>query len=68
MMVTTLTRSEIHLLRLALEYFIDSKKDEIEYDWVEGVHDDAISSCHAWIKDALELDVILQTMRNEVPI
>ena len=67
-MTTTLTRSQIHLLRLALEYFIDGKRDEIEYDWVEGIHDDAISSCNAWIKDALELDVILHIMRNEVPI
>ena len=53
---------QIRLLRTAIEYFIDAKQDEIEYDWVEGVHDQAIESCNAWINDALELDEVLKAM------
>ena len=60
-----LSRAEIHLLRTALEYFIDAKRDEIEYDWIKGVHNDAIESCMAWIRDAEELDNVLLEMRNE---
>ena len=56
---------EIRMLRTALEYLIDGKKDEIEYDWVAGVHDDAIESCKAWIRDALELDLKLKIMYRE---
>jgi hypothetical protein len=32
---------------------------------MEGVHDDAIESCQAWIRDAEELDKILKQMRWE---
>ena len=56
---------QIRLLRTAIEYFIDAKKDEIEYDWVKGKHDDAIESCHAWIRDAEELDILLKEMYRE---
>jgi|TARA_R100000479_G_scaffold129898_1_gene68122 hypothetical protein len=65
-MTTTLTRQQIHLLRCAIEYFIDAKQDEIEYDWIEGMHNDAIEMCRAWIKDAEELDNVLIQMRNEL--
>lgn len=58
-------RYQIHLLRTALEYFIDAKKDEIEYDWDEEIHAEAIESCKAWIKDADALDRILYKMRFE---
>ncbi len=64
-MTTKLNRFQIHLLRTALEYFIDAKQDEIEYDWMEGVHNDAIESCQAWIRDAEKLDKILKEMRWE---
>lgn len=56
---------QIQLLRTALEYFIDAKKDEIEYDWVKGRHDDAIESCKAWIADALELDMHLKILYRD---
>ena len=56
---------QIRLLRTAIEYFIDAKKDEIEYDWVAGTHDDAIESCKAWILDAQELDEVLKKMYRE---
>lgn len=61
----TLNAYQISLLRTSLEYFIDAKKDEIEYDWVEGRHDDAIESCKAWIADALEVDLLLKIMYRE---
>lgn len=64
--MTKLNRYQIHLLRTAIEYFIDAKNDELEYDWIEGVHDHAIESCNAWIKDAEALDEILKEMRWEV--
>ena len=56
---------QISLLRTAIEYFIDAKKDEIEYDWVAGQHDDAIESCKAWIADAWETDILLKIMYRE---
>ena len=62
-MTTQLNRYQIHLLRTAIEYFIDAKKDEIEYDWIEEIHKDAIDSCNAWIKDAEAVDRILYKMR-----
>ena len=62
-MTTQLNRYQIHLLRTAIEYFIDAKNDEIEYDWIDGVNDDAIESCKSWIKDAEAVDRILYKMR-----
>ena len=61
----TLNAYQISLLRTSLEYFIDAKKDEIEYDWVAGRHDDAIESCKAWIADALEVDLLLKIMYRD---
>ena len=57
-------RYQIHLLRTAIEYFIDAKKDEIEYDWDKEIHHDAIESRKAWIKDAEDLDRMLYKMRD----
>ena len=33
-MTESLNCYQIRLLRTAIEYFIDAKQDEIEYDWV----------------------------------
>ncbi len=64
-MTTKLNPFQISLLRTAIEYFIDAKKDEIEYDWVEGQHDEAIESCKAWMSDAEEVDALLKIMYRE---
>ena len=64
-MSSKLNQFQIRLLRTAIETFIDSKNDELEYDWVVGIHDDAIESCKAWIADALELDEVLKIMYRE---
>ena len=64
-MTTKLNPFQISLLRTAIEYFTDAKKEEIEYDWVEGQHDDAIESCKAWIFDAVEVDALLKKMYRE---
>ena len=61
-MTESLSCYQIRLLRTAIEYFIDAKQDEIEYDWVEGVDDQAIESCHAWIADAEDVDELLKIM------
>ena len=65
MVKTTLNPFQIRLLRSAIEDFIDAKKDELEYDWVAGVDDDARESCKSWIADALELDLVLKIMYRE---
>ena len=64
-MTSSLSCYQIRLLRTAIEYFVDAKQDEIEYDWVEGVDDEAIESCNAWITDAWELDELLKIMYRE---
>ena len=64
-MTSSLSCYQIRLLRTAIEYFVDAKQDEIEYDWVEGVDDNAIESCNAWIKDAWEVDELLKIMYRE---
>ena len=64
-MTSSLSCYQIRLLRTAIEYFVDAKQDEIEYDWVEGVDDQAIESCNAWIADAWELDELLKIMYRE---
>ena len=64
-MTSSLSCYQIRLLRTAIEYFVDAKQDEIEYDWVEGVDDEAIESCNAWIQDAWELDELLKIMYRE---
>ena len=56
---------QIRLLRSAITDFIDARKDELEYDWVKGVHDDAIESCKASIRDALDIDLQLKIMYRE---
>ena len=61
----TLSAYQISLLRTSLEYFIDAKKDEIKYDWVAGVHDDAIESCKVWIADAWDVDLVLSILYRE---
>ena len=61
----TLNPFQLRLLRTAIEYFIDAKKDELEYDWVAGRHDEAIASCKAWISDAEELDEVLKVMYRD---
>ena len=60
-----LTPFQIRLLRTAIEYFVDAKQDELEYDWVKGIHDDAIESCKAWIQDAFDTDEQLKIMFRE---
>jgi len=60
-----LNHLQISLLRTAIEYFIDAKHDELEYDWVVGIHDDAIESCKGWIQDALDVDEELKIMWRE---
>ena len=64
-MTRKLSCYQIRLLRTAIEYFIDSKQDEIQYDWVDGVDDDAIESCKAWIEDAFETDKLLKILYRE---
>ena len=64
-MTLSLSCYQIRLLRTAIEYFVDAKQFEIEYDWVEGVDDEAIESCNAWIADAWELDELLKIMYRE---
>ena len=60
--MTGLNCYQIRLLRTAIEYFVDAKQDEIEYDWVAGHDDEAIENANAWIKDAWELDEHLKEM------
>ena len=64
-MATKLNPFQIRLLRTAIEYFVDAKQEELEYDWVEGQHDEAIESCKAWIHDADEVDQVLKIMYRE---
>jgi hypothetical protein len=64
-MTTKLSPYQINLLRTAITYFTDVKKDEIENDWIEGIHDDAIALCKRQIFDAVEVDALLKKMYQE---
>ncbi len=64
-MMNQLNCYQIRLLRTAIEYFIDAKQDEIDFDYVEGVDDNAIESCKAWISDAISTDDLLKIMYRE---